>query len=87
MSPKEKANKLFNKYSKGKDAHGWNLCEFDSCAKKCTLIAVKNEYHSNRELLFNLKASGIDIPEKVYLSRLQGLIDEEKEVKQEIEKL
>jgi len=40
MTPKEKAKELFKKYSKGKDEHGWNLCEFDSCAKKCALIAV-----------------------------------------------
>jgi hypothetical protein len=40
MTPKEKAKELFKKYSKGKDEHGWNLCEFDSCAKQCALIAV-----------------------------------------------
>ena len=39
-SPKAKAKELFKKYSKGKDEHGWSLCEFDSCAKQCTLIAV-----------------------------------------------
>ncbi len=40
MTPKEKAKELFKKYSKGKDEHGWALCEFDSCAKICALIAV-----------------------------------------------
>ena len=40
MTPKGKAKQLFKKYSKGKDEHGWSLCEFDSCAKKCALIAV-----------------------------------------------
>lgn len=40
MTPKAKAKELFNKYSKGKDAYGWNLCEFDSSSKKCALIAV-----------------------------------------------
>jgi hypothetical protein len=40
MKPNEKAKELFLKYSKGKDEHGWNLCEFDSCAKQCALIAV-----------------------------------------------
>ena len=39
-NPKQKAKELFKKYSKGKDEHGWSLCEFDSCAKKCALIAV-----------------------------------------------
>jgi hypothetical protein len=40
MTAKEKAKELFKKYSKGKDEHGWALCEFNSCAKICTLIAV-----------------------------------------------
>ena len=40
MEAKEKAKELFKKYSKGKDDHGWSLCEFDSCAKQCALIAV-----------------------------------------------
>ena len=40
MSPKEKAMELFKKYSKGKDEWGWALCEYDSCAKRCALIAV-----------------------------------------------
>lgn len=40
MTPKSKAKELFKKYSKGKDKHGWSLCEWDSCAKQCALIAV-----------------------------------------------
>lgn len=40
MTPRAKAKELFKKYSKGKDSHGWSLCEFDSCAKQCALIAV-----------------------------------------------
>jgi hypothetical protein len=40
MTPKAKAKELFKKYSKGKDEHGWSLCEFDSCAKQCAMIAV-----------------------------------------------
>ena len=40
MKPKTKAKELFKKYSKGRDEHGWALCEFDSCAKICALIAV-----------------------------------------------
>jgi len=82
MSPKEKALELSIKMCSPLDVFKPNLA-----SNKKALIAVENEYRSNRELLFNLKASGIDISEKVYLSRLQGLIDEEKEVKQEIEKL
>ena len=40
MTAKEKAMELFKKYSKGKDEWGWALCEYDSCAKRCALIAV-----------------------------------------------
>ena len=40
MTAKAKAKELFKKYSKGKDEHGWYLCDFDSCAKQCALIAV-----------------------------------------------
>jgi len=40
MTPKAKAKELFKKYSKGKDEWGWSLCEYDSCAKQCALIAV-----------------------------------------------
>jgi len=51
MTPKGKAKELFKKYSKGKDEYGWSLCEFDSCAKQCAIIAVdeiiKVNPHSN----------------------------------------
>lgn len=40
MTSKAKAKELFKKYSKGKDEWGWALCEYDSCAKQCALIAV-----------------------------------------------
>jgi hypothetical protein len=56
-------------------------------AKQCALIAVSNEYHSLRELLFNLRSCKVIESEKVYLHRLNQYIEEEKEVKQEIEKL
>jgi len=79
MTPKEKAKELVEKYEK--------LMSSDWYKKQCALIAVKNEYHSLRELLFNLRSCGVIESEKVYLVRLQNLIDEEKEVKQEIEKL
>ena len=45
--------------------------------KAVAIVIVKNEYRSNRELLFNLKSSGFAISDNVYLARLQGLIDEE----------
>lgn len=49
-------------------------------AKKCAILAVENEYKSLREMLFNLKSCRVIESEKVYLSRLQGLIDEEQDV-------
>jgi len=55
--------------------------------KEISIILVKHEYKSNRELLFNLKSSGFTISDKVYLSRLQGLIDEENALIEEIKKL
>lgn len=69
------------------------LCEYNCTdkninkIKKMAIICVQNEYYSNRELLFNLKSHGVEISEKVYLSRLQGLIDEEKLLIEEIQKL
>jgi len=81
MTLKEKLDDLFKKYV-------WISYSLDKFhAKKCMSICVKNEYNSNRELLFNLKSSGIEISEKLYLSRLQGLIDEEKLLIEEIQKL
>lgn len=56
-------------------------------AKQCALIAVENEYNSLREMLFNLRSCQVIESEKVYLFRLQKLINEEQEVKQEIELL
>jgi len=90
MTPKEKAKELIEKFKR----YSWISC-FEGCeelsniesAKYCALIAVENEYKALREQLFNIRACGIIIGEKVYLTRLQQLIDEEKEVKQELEKL
>jgi len=51
------------------------------------IIAIENEYKSLRELLFNLKSCGVNIPKKVYLKRIQDLIDDEEEIKKEIHNL
>ena len=51
------------------------------------ILMAKNEYKSNRELLFNLKSCGIIESDKVYLVRLQNLIDEENILIDEIKKL
>ena len=84
MTPKEKAEELVEEFKPfahiNKSADGWS-------AKQCALIAVENEYNSLREQLFNLRACKVIESEKVYLHRLQELIDQEQEVKQEIEKL
>lgn len=77
MKLKEKAKELVD------DMYGFT---FEECRLNA-IACVKNEYYSNRELLYNLKSSGIEISEKVYLSRIQGLIDEEKLLIEEIEKL
>jgi hypothetical protein len=47
MTPKGKAKELIKKYSKGKDEYGWSLCEFDSCAKQCAIIAVDEIIKAN----------------------------------------
>jgi hypothetical protein len=85
LSPKEKAKELVYSYL---TASFGTIEEYVPVpyvfAKQCALIAIENEYNSNRELLFNLRASKVIESEKVYLIRVQGLIDEEQEVKNEI---
>jgi hypothetical protein len=61
--------------------------ESKSKAKQCALIAVSNEYHALREQLFNLKSVGLITNNKVYLKRLQALIDEEQQVKEQIKSI
>lgn len=84
MTPKEKAQELIHNIM-FKDT-SFNRVD-RRVAKKCALICVENEYYSNRELLMHLKGSGVIENEKIYLGLLQNLIDEEKQVKQEIKKL
>lgn len=66
---------------------GVSIEEEIAIAKKIAIMVIEKEYHSNRELLFNLRSCGVIESEKVYLSRLQNLIDEEKKVKQVIEEI
>jgi len=84
MTPKEKAIELVEKFCLTDVIDQTLLIEN---AKRCALISVENEYYSLREQLFNLRSCGIIESEKVYLFRLQELIYEEKEVKQDIEKI
>ena len=83
MTPKEKAIELAEKMA---IYHWTNVCNYEE-AKQCALIAVENEYNALREQLFNLRSCKVIENEKVYLTRLQQLIDEENQVKQELEKL
>ena len=86
-NPKEKARDLVKKYSKGKDEHGWFLCEFDSCAKQCALIAVDEmiEYHNS---LFDKGFRDVHIslssPIKTYNDILNPSLKYLQQVKQEI---
>ncbi len=56
-------------------------------AKQCALVAVENEYKSLREMFFTLRACRIIESDKTYLVWIDELINEEKEIKQEINKL
>jgi hypothetical protein len=86
----EKAKDLIDEYRTWiifADKHKFNSSEIvDYLSIKCALLAIEKEYHSLREMLFNLRACRVIESEKVYLRRLQELIDEEEKVKQEIEK-
>jgi hypothetical protein len=85
MTPKEKAEELIVKMSiHDRDVHP-HFTHY--IAKQCALIAVENEYKSNRELLFNLRSVRVIKNPTVYLARIDKLIKEEQEVKQEIDKL
>lgn len=86
ISAKEKAKELIDKYLSIDDELDLFLNKTrQQASKECAIIAVENEYYSLRELLFNLKSVRLIENDKVYLIRLQQLIDEEKEVKKEIE--
>ena len=89
MTPKEKASDLYEKfrYKNTVWVDDENYYSSPKKTKECAIIAIEIEYHSLREQLFNLKSCGVIENEKVYLKIIQDLIDEEKEVKQEIEKL
>ena len=86
MTTKEKAEELVDKFYLIPELNG-NCIITKHSAKQCAIIAVKNEYHSLREMLFNLASSRVIESEKVYLFRLQELINNENELIQEIENL
>ena len=80
MTPKEKAEELFDKFYLTKDERG--LCRMNEyMAKQCALISVNNELESI--MLLSLLCN-FDNPMK---PRFEQKITELKEVKTEIEKL
>jgi len=83
MILKEKAYRLVQEFALSD--YNSNLCLEKS--KKNAIFCVQNEYHSLRELLFELKSKGIEFSEKLYPALIQILIDEEKILKEEIEKI
>lgn len=89
MTPKEKAEELFDKYCYAIKTEETDSGYFTNViyAKQCALIAVENEYHSLREMLIHFQGSKVINDGDFYLKFLQKLIDEEQEVKQEIELL
>lgn len=89
MDAKNKAEKLvtsFLKIKEGLKDAGWSGMS-SYMAKQCANKSIEAECYMARELLFNLRASHVIENENVYLARIQNLIDLEKQVKSEIEKL
>jgi len=83
MEVKEKVQELIEKIENAIDNGNYIKSEINQIA----IIAVENEYNSLREMLFNLRSCHIIESEKVYLFRLQELIDLEKEIINQIKKL
>ena len=81
MTLKEKALELSIKFCNTSD-----LLKPNSASKIKAIICVKNEYHSNRQLLLNLE-SGLEISERIYMYRIKRSLDEEQLLIEEIEKL
>jgi hypothetical protein len=66
MKLKEKAKILVDEFR----VYAYDIGVNDnSFSKECAIIAVKNEYNSNRQLLLNLE-SGLEISERIYLYRI-----------------
>tara|TARA_R110001606_G_scaffold398524_1_gene577794 strand:+ start:761 stop:1030 length:270 start_codon:yes stop_codon:yes gene_type:complete len=80
------ADEIIEKYSPYCEGNDYDSgAERKENAKQCALICVENEYHSLREMLFSLRSSKVIKSERVYLSRLEKLIQLEQEVKTIIE--
>ena len=89
MTPEEKAIELVEKFTNELDyieCSRLSDTAISDSIKDCALICVENEYNALRELLFNLRSCRVIESEKVYLHRLDELIKEEEELKEEINK-
>lgn len=86
MDEIKKSNQLFEQFI-SLDATCRSGFMSNDLAKNCAKIAAKNEFYQQRELLINLKSCRLIENEKVYLVRLQDLIDKEQKVLTEIDKL
>lgn len=87
MNHKEKAEELIDRFIQETRNRFESKSMSYRRAKQCALISISNEYESNKELILNLQSSGVIESEKVYLFKIAQLINEEKLIKQEIEKL
>lgn len=83
MKPQDKALKIFNTHYVSIMECGGDFGQeilISMLAIKASVITVKQEYKSAREVLFNLKSCTIIESEKVYLFRIQELINQENEI-------
>jgi hypothetical protein len=85
MEAKIKAKELVSKYYEEMQFSEF-VNEIDA-SKQCAIIAVENEYHTLRELIFLLRSNGVIESEKTFLHFVDLYIKEEAEVKREIELL
>lgn len=83
MTPKEKAKIILSRYE---ILDGFNEYQY-LLVKKCAEICISNEYFEKREQLIHFKGSGVIKDEKLYLKYLDKIIQEEINVKNELEKL
>jgi len=84
MNVKEKIEKLILDFSPYVDYEGDDILseqeKMFKNAKECARINVKNEYYWLREMLFELRACHTIENGRVYLARLDALINEEKRI-------
>ena len=95
INPKEKAQKhynlLFDIIDNIQCSGSFNCpCDKDTktqVAKSVSISSIKNEYHTAREIIFNLRSSRVIENEIIYLSIIDNLNDTEKKLLLEINNL